>query len=1659
MKRYLKSFSIFVLVIIIMQSVVFPISGSVMNFNVYALEQEDHININFQSDAGNIPRGYIPDYGNVYGNRQGFTYGWNIDHEDNVVNRNILPEYPEDSFSEFHEGGIWEIALVSGEYDVRVSVGDAVYGSTNTINVEGISYWNDASLNPGEFLEETKQITVNDGKLTIDNGNLGESTRINYVEISRVYNIQADTSTDITPPTSPGNLKVGEISDSEITLYWDDSTDDQAIKGYIIYRDDNELAVLDSTYYKDTDFEASTTYNYSVVAVDHANNISEKSTSLTVKTATELGTGIGLKGEYYNNGDFSDNRINRTDHIINFDWGGSSPNLELEPHNFVVRWSGKVQPRFSETYTFYTETHGGVRLWVDDQLLIDDWDSHSMSRKSGEIQLSAGQLYDIKMEYIENGGAAYAKLLWSSNSVDKEVIPKSQLYPSFIPQAPEYIVSQTTSTTIQITWDEVYGATSYDIEVDGAIFNNGENASYVHQDLLPNSQHSYRVRSKIPGVIGNWSAPVINKTKVGIPQKIVTTTGTNIIEIAWDLVEGSTGYEIEIDGDVKDNGSSTIFIHEGIMPNTEHTYRVRAKNDNEAGDWSILFYKGISYEIPMNLRTTATSSIITVTWDSVEEAIGYDIEVDGVVVNSGLETTYFHKNLIPNMQYTYRVRVKKDNHVGEWSGYIVQSTLPEPGNGVGLKAKYYKDNNLIEVKHILLDETIDFDWKRGEPAPGINGDEFSVSWTGQIEPIFSENYTIYTESHGGVRLWIDDELIIDAWEAHNTIHRSGTVILRANNRYDIKMQYKESNGVSRVQLLWSSMSQGKEVVPRSQLYPVGIPQNISTSSTDKSIEITWDEVTFADSYDIEVDGHLVENINEHHYLHQSLILGTLHGYRIRANTGDISGEWSPSIAATTRLGKIMNTEIFPTESTLSISWDSVEGATAYDIEVDGIITHNGLSTSFMHENLLSGTLHKYRIRAKSSAVIGEWTDVMNKWTLPDIPQNIQITSTSTSNTLVWDEVRGAIGYDVEVYGNPVDTGSLTTYTDADINTNTQRTYRIRAKNSSGFGKWTDIVAKTTLPDTPQNLDGIAMDTTIKVLWDSVAGAKTYELEMDGQLITDIFETGYIHEQLTPNSSHSYRVRARNIEGTSNWSKQVIITSLPSIPLNLQAVVTSQGIKVTWNAVDGVTGYDIEVDGKVIDNQADTTFMHIGIEPNSEHTYRVRAKNGDITGHWTELITRTTLVGVPTNIRATNTSTEITVMWDMVAGSVGYDIEVDGIILDNGLSTTFIHKNLMPNTEHTYRVRTKNSGGLGDWSDYLKVTTVFGTPENIVTVPKSDSVTLFWDPVVGATEYDVFVDGEVVSISDGLTYIHSNLEPFSWHVYRVRAKSGNFIGEWSESVTVATLLGIPSNIKGVAESNRITVKWDAVIGATAYEIEADGITFNLGLTQNFTHNNLLPNTLHTYRIRAKNKSVVSEWSGTSDWSTLLPIMTPPNIPTNLQALATTNEIKLTWDSVENAKTYDIEVDGKIINDLSRNSYNHVNLEPNTRHKYRVRAKNGGGASGWTEIFEQNTVPEITINVEKDNMFNFVIIAPKKKNAETREIVVKYDAEKLEVLDLCASTPEVDLKEGEIPGTNIRVVNFKPGEISYVVNNGDKTTVNAIKFIVKTNEHSKVTYTIK
>jgi hypothetical protein len=141
----------------------------------------------------------------------------------------------------------------------------------------------------------------------------------------------------------------------------------------------------------------------------------------------------GLLGLYYNSPDLSGDFKIRYDATIDFDWGQGAPFTGINPERFSVRWLGQVVPQFSEHYTFHTTTDNGVRLWVNNRLIIDAWKEESLRRASVPMVLTAGEKYDLRMDMFDRSGPATAKLSWSSPSTPISIIPASQLLPAPAP--------------------------------------------------------------------------------------------------------------------------------------------------------------------------------------------------------------------------------------------------------------------------------------------------------------------------------------------------------------------------------------------------------------------------------------------------------------------------------------------------------------------------------------------------------------------------------------------------------------------------------------------------------------------------------------------------------------------------------------------------------------------------------------------------------------------------------------------------------------------------------------------------------------------------------------------------------------------------------------------------------------------------------------------------------------------------------------------------------------------------------------------------------------------------------------------------------------------------------------------------------------------------
>ena len=109
--------------------------------------------------------------------------------------------------------------------------------------------------------------------------------------------------------------------------------------------------------------------------------------------------------------------------------GAPAPNVQRD--NFSVRWTGKVRAPVTGNFTFATIYNDGVRLWVNGQLLIDDWTNRGGDKTSvsATMPLVANTDYDIRMDFYDRSGNATARLLWAYPGQAQTVIPQTQLFP------------------------------------------------------------------------------------------------------------------------------------------------------------------------------------------------------------------------------------------------------------------------------------------------------------------------------------------------------------------------------------------------------------------------------------------------------------------------------------------------------------------------------------------------------------------------------------------------------------------------------------------------------------------------------------------------------------------------------------------------------------------------------------------------------------------------------------------------------------------------------------------------------------------------------------------------------------------------------------------------------------------------------------------------------------------------------------------------------------------------------------------------------------------------------------------------------------------------------------------------------------------------------
>jgi hypothetical protein len=140
-----------------------------------------------------------------------------------------------------------------------------------------------------------------------------------------------------------------------------------------------------------------------------------------------VGPGIGVRAQYFRGMELAGSPVlTRIENAIDHDWGNGEVAAGLSD-SVSARWTADLKAPFTETYRLITTSDDGVRLWLDDRRIIDNWTDHGATDDVATVHLVAGQFYRLRMEWYENTGGAVARLSWQSPSIARQIIPAGVL--------------------------------------------------------------------------------------------------------------------------------------------------------------------------------------------------------------------------------------------------------------------------------------------------------------------------------------------------------------------------------------------------------------------------------------------------------------------------------------------------------------------------------------------------------------------------------------------------------------------------------------------------------------------------------------------------------------------------------------------------------------------------------------------------------------------------------------------------------------------------------------------------------------------------------------------------------------------------------------------------------------------------------------------------------------------------------------------------------------------------------------------------------------------------------------------------------------------------------------------------------------------------------
>ncbi len=568
-------------------------------------------------------------------------------------------------------------------------------------------------------------------------------------------------------------------------------------------------------------------------------------------------------------------------------------------------------------------------------------------------------------------------------------------------------------------------------------------------------------------------------------------------------------------------------------------------------------------------------------------------------------------------------------------------------------------------------------------------------------------------------------------------------------------------------------------------------------------------------------------------------------------------------------------------SGIKVSWDAVAGAPNYLVYRLSGSTWKKLGTttgtSYTDKKVDPNKTYTYTVRVVDAGGTVPLSGIDTTGVSGQFFGKVEVTSLSNTQTGVeikWSTISGASDYRVyRKFGNGewelITTESGNSYVDTEVANNITYTYRVRGYNGSDpAGNYDEEGKSITFYAPPKMVEARRQESGILVVWESVEGISNYCIYRKVNGVGDWKKLGfsagaatsvpgqlsYLDTTLPSGAEAAYTVRC--CVGTSGVSSiDTTGVSTTSSTFHEQPLLTGVapavgGIKVTWQAVDGVTDYQILrkdsshtswdpitiVSGATeyldpdVDNGGD-------VKVGERYTYTVACSDGtDMTSEYNETGLSATYYLAPTMISAANRAAGVYVTWNKMSGVNTYRVfrktgSASWTEVATVTGTSYTDSDVKSAGHYNYAVACVINGAvMSAHEDPGVETTFYEAPIISSLAPTSSGLKVTWNSVDGIDTYRLYYieDNGTLSIVpgassvSGTSFIDGNVESGRKYTYTVRCVSGgSLVSSYNPTGKTTTFYAAPVLVSATAavvnNVSQVTVKWNNVLGAPKYAI--------------------------------------------------------------------------------------------------------------------------------------------------------------------------------------------------------------------------------------------------